>query len=303
MKKVLITGAAGNIGVSLIKYLLSEGKYEIVALDLKNDKVFNKLKKYRKRINIVYGDILDIKLMETLIKDVDIVVHLASCLPPLAEIKKGLSDIVEYHGTETLIKAINYYNSNCHLIYASSTSIYGTKEGSISNKIKIDENDYYNNAKFQTENLIKKKLENYTIIRVPLLLVDLSKDDFIYNIDKKSLIEFMTKEDAAYAFCKAIEVKNKLNHQVINIGGGENCRCEFSQLLDKITNIRGISFKCIGNRLLFSNNFYSPVLLDSDNSNKLLEYRNDSLDSYLLREKRRNKKRIFAHILSKIFKR
>ena len=31
MKKVLVTGAAGAIGLSLIKYLLAEGKYEITA--------------------------------------------------------------------------------------------------------------------------------------------------------------------------------------------------------------------------------------------------------------------------------
>ena len=29
MKKVLVTGAGGSIGVNVIKYLLSEGKYEI----------------------------------------------------------------------------------------------------------------------------------------------------------------------------------------------------------------------------------------------------------------------------------
>ena len=36
MKKVLVTGAAGSIGLQVIKYLLSEGKYEITALDLKS---------------------------------------------------------------------------------------------------------------------------------------------------------------------------------------------------------------------------------------------------------------------------
>ena len=35
MKKVLITGAAGVVGLKAIKYLLSEGKYEITALDLR----------------------------------------------------------------------------------------------------------------------------------------------------------------------------------------------------------------------------------------------------------------------------
>ena len=88
MKKVLVTGAAGMIGLNLIKYLLSEGKYEITALDLKNKNVYKRLRRYRKRINIIYGDILDRSLVESLIKNHDVVIHLVTVNPPLAEIKK-----------------------------------------------------------------------------------------------------------------------------------------------------------------------------------------------------------------------
>ena len=64
MKKVLIFGAAGNIGLELIKYLLSEGKYEITAVDLKNRRSYKSLKKYRRRINIIYGDMNDHLLID-----------------------------------------------------------------------------------------------------------------------------------------------------------------------------------------------------------------------------------------------
>ena len=42
MKKILVVGAAGSIGVHTVKYLLSEGKYEITILDLKNKEVFKR---------------------------------------------------------------------------------------------------------------------------------------------------------------------------------------------------------------------------------------------------------------------
>ena len=45
MKKVLVTGAAGSVGVHVIKYLLAEGKYEITALDLKNKNVFKRMRR------------------------------------------------------------------------------------------------------------------------------------------------------------------------------------------------------------------------------------------------------------------
>ena len=38
MKRVLVTGASGTIGIKTIKYLLSEGKYDVTALEIKNRK-------------------------------------------------------------------------------------------------------------------------------------------------------------------------------------------------------------------------------------------------------------------------
>ena len=64
MKKVLVTGAFGSVGKCVLKYLLSEGKYEITALDLNNKKNIRIGKKYKNRINIIYGDINDLSLIE-----------------------------------------------------------------------------------------------------------------------------------------------------------------------------------------------------------------------------------------------
>ena len=147
--------------------LTEEGKYEITALDLRTKNSEKKLKKYRRRINIIYGSINDSILIDALVKDQDFIIHLAGVLPPLADIKKDLSENIEYQGTENIIKAINYYNPKCHLFYSSSTTIYGDiKSASIKNKPKIQELDYYNNTKIKTEKLIKDKLKNYTILLI-----------------------------------------------------------------------------------------------------------------------------------------
>ena len=75
MKKILVVGAAGSIGVHTVKYLLSEGKYEITILDLKTKEVFKRLKRFRKRVNILYGDVTDRVLMEALVKDHDYIIY------------------------------------------------------------------------------------------------------------------------------------------------------------------------------------------------------------------------------------
>lgn len=299
MKKVLVTGAAGAIGLSLIKYLLSEGKYEITALDLKNKKVYKRLKRYRRRINIIYGDVLDRSLVENLVKEHDVVIHLSTCLPPLAEYKKDLAQLIDYNGTENIVRAINYYNPKCYMIYASSTSLYKANEGKVDNKIKLDEYDYYNEAKHNSEKLITKKLKNYVIVRVPLVLSDLRCEPFIYNIKKDDYIEFISKEDAAYAFCRCVDKHNVLNKKIINIGGGATCRATYRELLINILKYHGFSFNYLLITLFVAKNYTSSILLDSDKANEILNYRNDSMQSYLMRQKRRSKKRKLAIFFAK----
>lgn len=298
MKKVLVTGAGGAVGIHVIKYLLMEGKYEITAIDLKNKNNFRKLKKYRKRINIIYGDLLDRSLTEALVKDHDVIIHLASCMPPLANYKKELSELIDLNTTEIIVRAINYYNPKCQIIYASTTTLYGPKTGAVDNKIEIDEDDYYSVNKYKAEKMIIKKAKNYVILRLPLILSDLRNDIFLYNLNKKDIVETITKEDAAYAFCRAIEI-GKVNKNILNIGGGPTCRISYEELLKNIIKYHGISFKYITSRLFVTKNYHSPVLLDSDESQKVLNYQSDSLESYYMRQKRRSKKRKFQLIISK----
>ena len=180
MKKVLVTGAAGSVGIQVIKYLLAEGKYEVTALDLKNKVVFKKMRRFRKRINILYGDVTDRVLIEALVKDHDVIIHLASSLPPLSDMKKGLAEIIDYDGSENIIRAISYYNPKCHLFLASTTSLYKNIENpTVKSKIELDDYDYFSQAKYKAELLVKEKLKNYTIYRIPLVLGNPLVDPFM----------------------------------------------------------------------------------------------------------------------------
>ena len=300
MKKVLVTGAAGSIGSLVIKFLLSEGKYEITALDLKNKKTQKKLKKYQRRINIIFGDVNDSLLMEALVRDHDYIIHLATIMPPLGDFSRRAGEIVEYSGTENIVKAINYYNKNCYLIYGSSTSMYNDSL-SVTVKDKINENNLtnYNFNKYNTENLIRKKLRNYTILRLPLILNDIKEDPFMYNIKKNLIVEVTTNYDAAYAFVKAIDYKKELNKKIFNVGLGEEGRIKYDDILKKILKNYGISFKYILSRIFLEKNYKSPILTDSDEIEKIIHYQSDSLYNYFKRLKQRGKKRKVQKFLAK----
>ncbi len=302
MKKILITGAAGTIGIKTIKYLLSEGKYEITALDLRNRNNQAILRKYRRRINIIYGDINDAVLIEALVKDHDYIIHLASVMPPIADIKSNLSDAIEYRGTENIVKAIDFYNPNCFFIYASSTSIYGNiKEASVKTKPNILSIDYYSSAKLKTEELIKEKLKKYTIIRLPLILCNPKKGAFMYNVKRNNITEAITDNDAAYLFVSAIDNSDKLNKKTFNATGGELCTAMYSEILANILNLYGFSFKYLFNLLFVDKNFYTHTYEDSNKLNDILEFRSDSLASFYMRLKREARFRLISKIFGKPF--
>lgn len=298
MKKILVLGAGGTVGEYVIKYLLSEGRYEITAVDIKNKKTLNKLKRFRRRVNVVFGDVTDRILIEALVKDHDYVVYLASAMPPLGNIKSGLSASIDYGGCENVVRAINYYNPKCHLFLASTTSVYKEVENpSVKSKINLSKTDYFEKAKLDCEKLVKEKLKNYTIYRIPLVLSNPLEDAFIYDLENRE-IDYITKEDCAYAFVKGISYSKELNKKTFNLGSKDTVN--YKTLRENILLRTGINAKYVLSRIFLSKDYKSPVCSDKNELEDLIKYRNDSLNEYYKRLKMRVKKRKFRKWIAKM---
>lgn len=108
MKKVLVTGAGGTLGKLTVEQLLKIDDVEVTTIDLRTSKYHRAMRKFRKKINIVYGDITDDNIVNELIKENDYVIHLAGVMPPLANLKSVLLNEIDYNGTENILKAISY---------------------------------------------------------------------------------------------------------------------------------------------------------------------------------------------------
>lgn len=155
MQTVLLTGAAGFIGANLARRLLEESKsVQIIGIDNLNDYYDVSLKKYRlEQLNVyhnftfVKADISDKAVVQVLfqIYKPDVVVNLAaqagvrySIVNPDAYIRSnidGFYNILEacrhsYDGGATGVR---------HLVYASSSSVYGSnKKMPYSTEDKVD---------------------------------------------------------------------------------------------------------------------------------------------------------------------
>ena len=137
-QKILVTGAAGFIGSNLCERLLSDYKdITLVGLDNMNDYYDVSLKEYRlsnlkNNSNFIFvkGDVADKKLIDDLFDKYkfDIVVNLAA--------QAGVRYSVENPDAYINSNIIGFYNilEACrhnmpkHLVYASSSSVYGSNK-------------------------------------------------------------------------------------------------------------------------------------------------------------------------------
>ncbi len=284
MKKVLVTGAGGTVGLQVIRFLLSEGKYEITALELKNRHVYKRLKPFRKRINIVFGDVNDDTIVDALVKDHDIVIHLAGVLPSLANVREDLCREVDFKGTKTIVDSIKDYNPDCFLLYASSTSVYGFQDDSenITTKSKnnIDNYDFYSKYKLESENYIKDNLKHYSIFRLAYILGDPGRESLIYNVPLNNKLELLSSEDAGYAFVCAIDFLKNINKKTYNVSGGEKFRSTYRDYLITIFKNYGLSIRYLSTWLLAEKNYRGGFYTDGDKLDDLLHFRSKNLDVY-----------------------
>lgn len=304
MKKILVTGAAGTIGIWVIKYLLSEGKYEITALDIKTRETVKRIKKYHKRINIIYGDLEDPVLIDSLASEHDCIIHLAGICPPICNLSKSFGQNIDYHGNENMIRSISFYHPECFFIFPSTTSLYKTSEKEVSSTslVEYDEEDYYSETKYKCEKRIKEKLKNYVVFRIPFILGNPTRDKSIFLYQKNSMIETITERDVAYALVKSIEYQKELNKKIKILSGGENCRLNTSSLYLKYLEIYGVSKSFFWNKVFQPYKYRGNVFKQDKNLEKMLNYQNDSIDSYFLRLKRELTGRKIQRFLAKPFK-
>jgi UDP-glucose 4-epimerase len=121
--KVLITGGAGFIGSHLCDALVADGK-EVTILDNLSTGSKKNIAHLEGKIKVFQGDIRDQKLVESLVRGCDLVLHMAAALGVDNILENPIESIsTNFYGSEVVLHASVEFDKR--IIIASTSEIYG----------------------------------------------------------------------------------------------------------------------------------------------------------------------------------
>jgi UDP-glucose 4-epimerase len=121
--RVFITGGAGFIGSHLCDALVAEGK-EVTILDNLSSGSKKNIAHLEGKIKVVQGDIRDQKLVESLVVESELILHMAAALGVDNILENPIESIsTNFYGSEIVLNAATKYDKR--IVIASTSEIYG----------------------------------------------------------------------------------------------------------------------------------------------------------------------------------
>lgn len=246
--RILITGGAGFIGSHLTDRLVADG-HQVTILDNlttgRKDNIARHLT--GQNVKFIEGSILDIPILDELIKESEYIFHLAAAVGVFNIVNHPLDSLMtNIRGTENVLESAHKYSKP--VFVTSSSEVYGKN---VSDSLKESDDRIlgapvtlrwsYSEAKAIDESLayaywVEKKLET-RIVR------------FFNTVGPRQL--------GAYGMVVPRFVQFALNNEPITIyGNGEQTRC-FGHVLDAVDAVVRIAFadNTIGKVINIGNDF------------------------------------------------
>ena len=258
---ILVTGGAGFIGSHLTDRLLTDGHQTKVLDDSSTGRAGN-LHQYKNNSNFDYvdGSVLDQKLLESAVKDVDYIFHLAAAVGVFNIVNHPLASLVtNIRGTENVLEAA--MTKNTPVFLSSSSEVYGKNT---SDSLKESDDRILGSPTTLRWSYSEAKAIDETLA-------------FAYWTEKKlptRIVRFFNtvgpRQVGAYGMVIPRFVSMALKNEPITIyGNGEQTRC-FGHVYDVIDAVVSVAFsdKTIGKVINIGNNFEISI---NDLAKKIIE--------------------------------
>ena len=241
---VLVTGGAGFIGSHLTRMLLERGYLVRVLENFTYGMAGLSAIRSHPRLEIVRGDICNLRDVSRAMRDVEGVVALAAIVgDPACNLDPEETINLNYAATKILAEAADFYRVQ-RLVFASSCSVYGAslKEDDLLNeRSRLNPVSLYARTRVLSENIIFDRCGDTEPVVLRLATVfGLSprmRFDLVVNtLTARAVVDHKISifggrqwrpnvhcRDAARAFLTALEAPgSKVGGEIFNVGGDEN---------------------------------------------------------------------------------
>lgn len=246
--KFLVTGGSGFIGSHLTDKLLLAG-YAVTVVDNASTGDIRNLSQHLKNPNFLYinGSVLDQGLLESTVKDVDYIFHLAAAVGVFNIVNHPLASLVtNIRGTENILEAA--LRKNTPVFLSSSSEVYGKNT---SDSLKESDDRILGSPTTLRWSYSEAKAIDETLA-------------FAYWTEEKlptRIVRFFNtvgpRQVGAYGMVIPRFVSMALKNEPITIyGNGEQTRC-FGHVYDVIDAVISVAFsdKTIGKVINIGNDF------------------------------------------------
>lgn len=282
--RVLVTGGAGRLGITVCKIFLKDG-CQVRVFDLDNERNRKSVKELGRKAEILWGDITQPDSVRKALEKVDIVVHMAGILPPVAYEKPELARQVNVGGTKTIVDLIKEKGSHIPLVFTSSVAVFGPTPNA-TEPLSADKNGpnprgAYGETKFEAESLIRGSGIDYVILRLTAIMYftfDVSDIKRMFSIPLNNRIEFCHPDDLALAILNAVNNFDSIKGSTLVISGGTDQRMLYQDMIGSILDIMGLPLPPAHK---FTQEPYYLDWYDTSESQEVLKFQRRSFARYL----------------------
>jgi len=286
--KVLVTGAFGNIGKYTLEYLIGRG-HEVSVFDIKTKQTHKASRRFRRKVDIFWGDIRNREDVVPAVKGQEVVIHLAAVIPHLSftgvnsEDRPDFAESVNVGGTRNLISVMEEQAVKPALIQGSSLHVFGqTQELEPPRRVSdpVRPVEHYARHKVAIEKMVRGSSLRWSIFRFAAALpMRLIMDPGMFNVPLNNRIEYVHARDVGLALANALET-GEIWGKTLLIGGGKRCQFVYRDMMKKI--LTTVGFGSDFPEEAFSEEEYSTDWLDTEESERILRFQQRTLDDYLL---------------------
>ncbi len=281
--KVLLTGAFGNVGLSTLKELI-EKDYKVRVFEVYTKKNRKIAKKFKNRIEIIWGDLRNKEDVNKAVQSQDIIIHLAAIIPPLADTNPRLAESVNIGGTQNILDAMKNLKQKPKLLFTSSVAVYGDRRYNpmieVTDPIAPSRGDYYAITKISAEKLIRESGLDFAIFRLTYItsIDKLNMDPLMFHMPLDTSIEICDTKDVGLALVNAVEC-DEVWGETFNLAGGKQCRITYREYLNDMMEIFGLGRNFLPEEGFAEKDFHCGFM-NTDKSQNILKYQKHTLEDY-----------------------